>query len=205
MKPSEIAEVIAHLAFYAGWPPAISAVQETKAVFDQRGISAGDLARAGEPLPLDEASEARRRAAVQASAGAVAPPLAHYTNEVLFGDLWRRPGLAPRDRSLATVAALIANGQAEQMPLHVNRAMDAGLTEAQLSEVITHLAFYAGWPRAMSAVPVVQGILEDRARPAAAVTQAAGPTAGTVRIQRRGERPPAIGPASNFTGTVRVE
>jgi 4-carboxymuconolactone decarboxylase len=203
LQPSEIAEIIAHLAFYAGWPTAISAVQEAKAVFDQRGIAAAELARAGDPLPLDEAAEARRRAAVQASAGAVAPPLADYTNEVLFGDLWRRPGLAPRDRSLATVAALIANGQAEQMPFHVDRAMDAGLTEAQLSEVVTHLAFYAGWPRAMSAVPVVQKILADRARPVAA--QAAGAAAGTVRVQRHGERPPSIGPAGNFTGTVRVD
>ena len=95
---------------------------------------------------------------------------------MLFGDLWRRPALAPRDRSLVTVAALIANGQAEQMPFHVNRAMDAGLTEAQLSEVVTHLAFYAGWPRAMSAVPVVQKILADRAQPGAAA-QASGPAA----------------------------
>lgn len=115
-----------------------------EAVFDGRGVAAGEPARSGDPLPLDEASEARRRAAVRESAGAVAPPLADYTNEVLFGDLWRRPGLAPRDRSLVTVAALIANGQAEQMPFHVNRAMDAGLTEAQLSEAVTHLAFYAG-------------------------------------------------------------
>lgn len=139
---------------------ALLAVQETKAVFEQRGI--GTPAASGEPLPLDEAAEARRRAAVQEFAGAVAPPLADLTNRVLFGDLWRRPALAPRDRSLVTVAALVASGQAEQMPFHVNRAMDAGLTEAQLSEVVTHLAFYAGWPRSMSTVPVVQAILAGR-------------------------------------------
>jgi 4-carboxymuconolactone decarboxylase len=201
VRPEEVAETITHLAFYAGWPVAVSAVQEAKAVFEQRGI--GTPPAAGEPLPLDAAAEARRRAAVQESAGAVAPPLADLTNRVLFGDLWRRPALAPRDRSLVTVAALIANGQAEQMPFHVNRAMDAGLTEVQLSEAVTHLAFYAGWPRAMSAVPVVQKILADRAKPAAAA-QASVPAAA-IRIQRHGERPPATGPASNFTGTVRVE
>jgi 4-carboxymuconolactone decarboxylase len=198
VKPEEVAEIIAHLAFYAGWPVAISAVQETKAVFDQRGIDTP--ATAGDLLPLDEAAEARRRAAVQDSAGADA--LADLTNRVLFGDLWRRPGLAPRDRSLVTVAALIANGQAEQMPFHVNRAMDAGLTEEQLSEVVTHLAFYAGWPRAMSAVPVVRKILAERGKPVSA--QAGAPVAG-IRIQRHGERPPYTGPASNFTGTVRVD
>ncbi len=62
-----------------------------------------------------------------------------------------------------TVAALITQGQAEQLPFHLNRAMDNGLTQAQVGEVITHLAFYAGWPRAMSAVPVAQSVLEARA------------------------------------------
>ena len=199
LTPAEISEIVAHLAFYAGWPVAISALPEVKAVFDQRGLRVP--AATAERLPLDEASEARRRASVQASAGAVAPPLADLTNRVLFDDLWRRPGLAPRDRSLVTVAALIANGQTEQMPFHVNRAMDTGLTEAQLSEVVTHLGFYAGWPRAMSAVPVVQKILAERAKPA---TAQAGTTVAAIRIQRHGERPPAIGPATNFTGAVRV-
>jgi 4-carboxymuconolactone decarboxylase len=200
LTPSEISEVVAHLAFYAGWPVAISALPEVKAVFDQRGLRVP--AATAEQLPLDEASETRRRASLQASAGVVAPPLVDLTNRVLFDDLWRRPGLAPRDRSLVTVAALIANGQAEQMPFHVNRAMDAGLTEVQFSEVVTHLGFYAGWPRAMSAVPVVQKILAERAMPVATRADAA---ATTIRIQRHDERPPAVGPASNFTGTVRVD
>jgi 4-carboxymuconolactone decarboxylase len=197
VRPEEVAEIITQLAFYAGWPVAISAVQETRAVFEQRGI--GTPTAAGEALPLDEAAEERRRAALQAMAGAVAPPLAELTNRVLFGDLWRRPALAPRDRSLVTVAALVASGQAEQMPFHVNRALDAGLTEAQLSEAVTHLAFYAGWPRAMSAVPVLQKIVAERVGTAPAQAGSA-----TIRIQRQDERPPVTGPASNFTGTVRV-
>jgi 4-carboxymuconolactone decarboxylase len=100
-----------------------------------------------------------------------------------------------------TVVTLVANGQAEQMPFHVNRAMDAGLTEAQLSEVVTHLGFYAGLPRAMSAVPVVQNILAERAQRASAQP---GSSTASIRIQRDGERPPTTGPSSNFTETVRV-
>ena len=82
--------------------------------------------------------------------------------DVLFRDLWLRPDLAPRDRSLVTVSALIASGQVAQIPFHLNRAMDNGLTRAQASELLTHLAFYAGWPNAMSAVPVVKSVFDAR-------------------------------------------
>ena len=85
-----------------------------------------------------------------------------YTTDVLFRDLWLRPDLAPRDRSLITVSALIAAGQVAQIPYHLNRAMDNGLTQTHASEVITHLAFYAGWPNAMSAVPVAKDVFEKR-------------------------------------------
>jgi 4-carboxymuconolactone decarboxylase len=85
-----------------------------------------------------------------------------YTGELLFRDLWLRPDLAPRDRSLVTVSALIAAGQVAQITFHLNRAMDNGLTRLQVSEVLTHLAFYAGWPNAMSAVPVVKSVFEAR-------------------------------------------
>ena len=85
-----------------------------------------------------------------------------YTTDVLFRDLWLRPDLAPRDRSLVTVSALIASGQVAQMPYHLNRAMDNGLTQAQASEVITHLAFYVGWPNAFSALPVAKDVFEKR-------------------------------------------
>jgi 4-carboxymuconolactone decarboxylase len=86
-----------------------------------------------------------------------------YTGDLLFSDLWLRPDLAPRDRSLVIVSALIAAGQVAQIPFHLNRAMDNGLTKAQAAEVLTHLAFYAGWPNAMSAVPVVKTVFERRA------------------------------------------
>jgi 4-carboxymuconolactone decarboxylase len=93
---------------------------------------------------------------------AVAPALERYTQERLYGDIWNRPGLNRRDRSLVTVAALIASGKTEQVPFHLNRAMDNGLTEAQAAEVITHVAFYAGWPNAMSALPVAKEVFARR-------------------------------------------
>jgi 4-carboxymuconolactone decarboxylase len=79
---------------------------------------------------------------------------------VLFGDIWARPALSLRDRSLITVATLIANGSTEQLEGHLKRARDNGLSEAELKEVIIHLAFYAGWPRAMSAITVAKRALD---------------------------------------------
>ena len=92
--------------------------------------------------------------------GDFAPKLAELTDDVLFGDVWARPELSPRDRSLVTVAALVAGGNTEQLAGHLNRALENGLTEAELAEVITHLAFYAGWPRAMSAVRVARDVFK---------------------------------------------
>ena len=94
----------------------------------------------------------------------MAPGLVQYTTDLLFNDLWLRPDLAPRDRSLVTVSALIAAGQVAQVPFHLNKAMDNGLTLAQAAEVITHLAFYVGWPNAMSALPVAKEVFEKRPR-----------------------------------------
>ena len=206
VKPGEIAGTITHLAFYAGWPRAMSAVGIAKDVFTQRGIGPDQLApEAREPVAVDDASEAQRAAAVEAQAGAVAPTLARYTNVVLFGDLWRRADLAPRDRSLVTITALIAAGQVDQLAFHMNRGMDNGLSQTQLSEVITHLAFYAGWPRAMSALPVAKTVFETRAgkQNAAPASDTRGRTA--MEILRHGSQPPSDGPADYFTGRVRIE
>jgi 4-carboxymuconolactone decarboxylase len=141
----------------------MSAVGVAKDVFGKRGIGVDQLPPAsGELLPMDEAAEAQRAARVEQDVGPVAPGLVQYTSDVLFHDLWLRPALAPRDRSLVTASALIASGQVAQIPYHLNRAMDHGLTQAQVSEVLTHLAFYAGWPSVFSAVPVVKGVFEKR-------------------------------------------
>jgi 4-carboxymuconolactone decarboxylase len=93
--------------------------------------------------------------------GDIAPKLAQLTDDVLFGDVWERPELSARDRSLATVAALVTNGSTEQLTGHLRRAKDNGLTETELVEAIVHLAFYAGWPRAMSALTVAKTVFTE--------------------------------------------
>ena len=159
----EVSEIITHLAFYSGWANATAAVATAKDVFAARGVTAKQLpAAAPQLLPLDEATEADRAARVEAQMGAIMPGLVQYTTDVLFRDLWLRPDLAPRDRSLVTVSALIAAGQVPQITFHLNRAMDNGLTQTEAAEVITHLAFYAGWPNAMSAVPVAKDVFDKR-------------------------------------------
>jgi 4-carboxymuconolactone decarboxylase len=165
VTPREISETITHLAFYAGWANAFGAVGAARDVFAQRGIGADQLPLATvQLLPLDEAAEADRAKRVGEQFGTVAPGVVQYTTDVLFRDLWRRPDLAPRDRSLVTVSALIATGQAAQLTYHLNRAMDHGLTQPQAAEVLTHLAFYTGWPHVFSALPVAKDVFEKRPR-----------------------------------------
>ncbi|MGE2716431.1 carboxymuconolactone decarboxylase family protein [Mycolicibacterium litorale] len=91
----------------------------------------------------------------------IAPALADFTDEVLFGTLWKRSELAPRDRSLVTVTALVATGSTEQLRFHLPLALENGVTKEELVEVITHLAFYAGWPRAASAVTVAREVFAE--------------------------------------------
>jgi 4-carboxymuconolactone decarboxylase len=163
VKPAELSELITHLAFYSGWANAVTATVITKEVFGERSIGPDQLPPASGPLlPLDEAAEAQRAARVAEEFGQVAPGVVQYTTDVLFRDLWLRPGLAPRDRSLVTVSALVATGQGAQVTFHLNKAMDNGLTKAEASEVLTQLAFYTGWPSVFSALPVVKSALEKR-------------------------------------------
>jgi 4-carboxymuconolactone decarboxylase len=91
--------------------------------------------------------------------GDFAPKLAELTDEVLFGDLWERPQLSRRDRCLITCAALVATGKTDQMSFHFPFAVENGVKEEELVELITHLAFYAGWPNAMSAVTRARELL----------------------------------------------
>jgi 4-carboxymuconolactone decarboxylase len=148
---------------------ALAAVVNTQAVFSERNIVAADLPAANvQLLPIHAAAEAQRAAFVERTVGPVSPGVVKFTGEVLFNEVWLRPGLAPRDRSLVTVSALIATGQVAQVPYHLNRAMDNGLLQQEAGEVLTHLAFYAGWPNVFSAIPVVNGVFEQRAAAAAA-------------------------------------
>ncbi|MDM9648272.1 carboxymuconolactone decarboxylase family protein [Rhizobium sp. S163] len=195
VTPAEIGELITHLAFYSGWPNAVSAVMETQKVFEERGVAPVEDSD-GKRIELEAASEGMRTAAVNAHVSPTAPALAALTNRVLFGDLWQRPDLTARDRSLVTMAALIAMGQAEQLPFHANRAMDNGLTKGEASEVVMHVAFYAGWPRAMSAVPVLKSVFETREAKSFEVST-------EIKVTPAG-RDRARAPEAYFTGDVET-
>lgn len=163
VKPGEIAEIITHLAFYAGWSNAMAAVDAARPVFAERHVGADALPQARvEPLPLDKDAEHKRAATVEENFGKVAPGVVQYTTDALFRDLWLRPGLAPRDRSMVTVSALVASGQTAQISYHLNRAMDNGLTREEAGEMLTQLAFYAGWPNVFSAMPVFKDVFAKR-------------------------------------------
>ncbi|WP_439360086.1 carboxymuconolactone decarboxylase family protein [Bradyrhizobium sp. DASA03007] len=165
VKPSEISEIITHLAFYTGWANAMDAIPAARQVLRSRNIGDDQLPPASGPqLPLDETAEKQRATRVAEQFGQITPSLVQYTTDVLFRDLWLRPALAPRDRSLVTVSALIATGQVAQITYHLNRAMDNGLTQEEAGEVLGHLAFYAGWPNAFSAAPVIKDVIEKRPR-----------------------------------------
>ena len=94
----------------------------------------------------------------------IAPALGEYTDKVLYGDLWKRPGLSPRDRSLITVASLVALYRTNELSFHLKRARENGVTKDELIELITHLAFYSGWPTANSAVAITKKVFAEDAR-----------------------------------------
>jgi 4-carboxymuconolactone decarboxylase len=100
--------------------------------------------------------------AAQKMIGEFAPKLVELTDNVLFGDIWERPGFSKRDRSLVTVSALIALNRTEQLRFHIEKALENGVTKDELVEVITHLAFYSGWPNAMNAIMIAKEISSKR-------------------------------------------
>lgn len=127
------------------------AVEWLEKVTDAEYNAATPAAAASAAVPSD----------AQKAFGDIAPALAQYTDEVLFGDVWRRPGLSPRDRSLVTVSALVAGYRTNELPFHMKHALDNGVTRDELIEVITHLAFYSGWPTANSALPIARGVFDE--------------------------------------------
>jgi len=160
IKASEVSEIITHLAFYSGWANAMSAVAVAKNMFHQRGIGIDQLPPVKANLmPLNEEAEAQRATQVSNNFAQVSSGLVQNTA------LPRLVAAACAGTSRpqpVTVSALIASGQVVQITYHLNRAMDNGLTQPQASEVITHIAFYAGWPNAFSALPVVKEVFEKR-------------------------------------------
>ncbi len=94
--------------------------------------------------------------------GDIAPKLAELTDDIVFGDIWERKNLSKRDRSLITVATLVALNRTEQLSFHLNFALENGLTQEELVEVITHLAFYSGWPTAVSAINLLKSLTSPK-------------------------------------------
>lgn len=165
VTPAEISEIVTHLAFYTGWSTAFAAIDVLKELFAQRGIDAAELPEvAPRLLSLDEAvpDEAARVGFIGEAVGPVSPALQHFTDKPLSHEVWLRPGLDMRDRNLITIASLIALGQLEFLPFYLGRAVAKGIGRDQLGEIIGHIAFYAGWPFAISAAGVVKGFFTER-------------------------------------------
>jgi len=154
VKPSEASALLGHLAIYCGWPSAVSALEGYDQVYKARNVDTSSLRTMLPRLPAPP-SEAARATATSADLGAVAPKFVQLTNDVVFDDLWRRPDLSVRDRSLVTIAALAAMGDDDQLDGYLRRGVESGLTRAQIAEALTHLGFYAGWPKATKALAVV--------------------------------------------------
>jgi len=159
VQPREASGVLAHLAIYCGWPSAVSALDIYDQVYTARKVDTTALHAAGARAPAP-ASDAGRAKALNDDLGVVAPKFVQLTNDVVFEDLWRRSDLSPRDRSLVTIAALAGMGDDDQLDFYLRRALDSGLSRAQIAEALTHLAFYAGWPKATKALTAVTKALD---------------------------------------------
>ena len=151
VRPVEASGLLAHLAVYSGWPSAVSALEVYDQVYTARKVDTTTLRAVDPPAPV-AAADAARAGALASELGAVAPKFVQLTNDVVFDDLWRRPDLSVRDRSLVTIAALAALGHHEQLDVYLRLGVANGLTPAQIGEALTHLGFYAGWAKATSAL-----------------------------------------------------
>jgi 4-carboxymuconolactone decarboxylase len=154
VQPSEASGLLAHLAIYCGWPSAVSALEAYEQVYTARKVDTAALRAVTSRLPAPGSDGARAKA-VNDELGAVAPKFVQLTNDVVFDDLWRRSDLSLRDRSLVTIVALAAMGDDDQLDVYLRRGLEGGLTRAQIAEALTHLGFYAGWPKATKAMTAV--------------------------------------------------
>ena len=155
LTPAEISEVILHVTFYAGWPTGVQASLAAAEVFAERGVSIGSLEEAPSSRPELSGFTNRAYAAV--------PRLGELRNSVLYGDVWERPQLSKRDRSLMTIAVNQALYATNELRIHIGRGLDEnGVTPQEVSETILHVTFYAGWPAAVNAGRVAADAFEER-------------------------------------------
>ena len=154
VQPSEASGLLAHLAIYCGWPSAVSALDVYEQVYTARKVDTTALRAVGPRLPAPASDTARVRA-LNDELATVAPKFVQLTNDVVFDNLWRRPDLTLRDRSLVTIAALAAMGDDDQLDFYLRGGLESGLTRGQIIEALTHLGFYAGWTRATRAMTAV--------------------------------------------------
>lgn len=156
VTPIEASGVLTHLALYSGWPNAVSALTVYEQVYTSRNIDFSALQAAVPLLPPLAPSTARRRPDAPT---AWAPKFNSLTNDVLYGDLWRRADLTRRDRALVTIAALAAMGDDTLLKPYLRIGLEAGLRRKDVAEALTHLAFYAGWPKATKALNQVARVM----------------------------------------------
>lgn len=159
VSAAEMSEIVLHMAFYSGWSNAFNAVSILKDIFAERGISAEQLPVLNpEPLPLDKALPDNDffMGLIDQNIRPLAPALADFSTDLLYHNVWQRPGLSVRDRNLISVTALIAQGLRDFLGVYMARGIQQGITRAEMGEVMTHLAFYAGWPMVIPSIAVVQ-------------------------------------------------
>lgn len=160
LTASQINAIIVHLSFYSGLGQAMEANCVAQQIFTQRHIEVVDIDN--QSMPIDKSAEEQRVNAVNQSLQQTFTHLTEDTTEILFHNLWLRPDLTPRERSMVTIASLLANGQSGQIGFHLNKAMDNGFTQEQAEEMLSHLSFYIGWPNAFSATPVMMEVFKHR-------------------------------------------
>jgi len=172
LTQAEISELIAHVLVYSGFPTGVNAARVATEVFQERGLPAVPPATPRNRDPVVPPAYPNSFPAT--------PYLAALLNEFVYGELWERPDLSKRDRSLATIAVAQTLGAASELRAHLGRGLDNGLTQAEIAEAITHVAFYAGIPNALTAAGVAAAVFEARRLPMPAGDIPAAPYLETI-------------------------
>lgn len=204
VKPRELSALITQMAFYTGWPNGVGAAEVAAEIYEAQGIPVTQLQPPAALLPKPEAKtltgDKRERLA------AFAPGLLGYSDLQIDDQIQRYSDLSPRDRSLSMIVMAVVTGDQALLAAETGRALDSGLTRTELSEAITHLAFYAGWNKALPAADTIQLALAKRdasANLGASPAQAGTAAAKSLRVVRHGEQP-RTGAPENFRGKVTV-